>query len=643
MSNLNRTKVRRESTSTMPSALPLGEIAFNSETSELFVGTGTGKSKVIDPKLTESVNQLSSQLDTFAKIDDVAKISSGTPLFANNTTEMTNTTKNYVNISDGYLYTYSEGNWVKSSVQYQTTGIGDGTVSLDKFTNEIKDSITSLSDYVTLSPTIEEGYFYNRYTLEKEAYSAYKCCDVAVQEGEVYEITFSSYGSSVIPILIKNSNGEKVSGMYEGTSQTSKVQIIEIPENGATLCVSSSSEIIIKKITYFSKVSVVQSDGTIKLGDDNVLSNNIKNNEVIISKLENDLKTSIINLSDYSTLSPTIIEGYFYNRYTYEKEAYSGFKCCDVAVKEGEQYRITFSSWGSNIVPILIKNSSGEKVYSQYDGTTQNGLVVELEIPKNGTTLCVSSSSTLNVEKLSYFSKVSVEQEKKLTLENLPDAVLKRIGTKDFGTISEGVVCFVDDDGFSSLLTKTKSIIEEYQIPMTFSLWSWCEVMADDKRESLKTLINNFNCEVALHTTEPMTNKSEDEITSLIESEMSAFKTLLNIDLKSYVYGYNKSDNLLRAVASNYFNICASGGYRTNNKRTNIFEMNRIWIDDSKTLQDYKNIIDSAKNNKRAVIFFWHSNELNDITRLQLVKDVVGYAKSSGIKITTLNGLYNTN
>ena len=49
------------------------------------------------------------------------------------------------------------------------------------------------------------------------------------------------------------------------------------------------------------------------------------------------------------------------------------------------------------------------------------------------------------------------------------------------------------------------------------------------------------------------------------------------------------------------------------------------------------------KNNKQAVIFFWHSNELNDSTRIQLVKDVVSYAKSIGIKITTLNGLYNAN
>ena len=35
--------------------------------------------------------------------DDVAKISSGTPLFASTEAEMTDITRNYVNISDGYL------------------------------------------------------------------------------------------------------------------------------------------------------------------------------------------------------------------------------------------------------------------------------------------------------------------------------------------------------------------------------------------------------------------------------------------------------------------------------------------------------------------------------------------------------------
>lgn len=64
MSNLNRTKIRRESTSTMPSALPLGEVAFNSDTSELFVGTGTGKIKVNGKDLAEIISLLKTKAYT---------------------------------------------------------------------------------------------------------------------------------------------------------------------------------------------------------------------------------------------------------------------------------------------------------------------------------------------------------------------------------------------------------------------------------------------------------------------------------------------------------------------------------------------------------------------------------------------------
>lgn len=70
-----------------------------------------------------------SQLAEKANKNDVAKISSGTPLFATSVAGMTDTTKNYVNTTDGYLYLYSSGSWVKSAVKYQELGLSDGQVT----------------------------------------------------------------------------------------------------------------------------------------------------------------------------------------------------------------------------------------------------------------------------------------------------------------------------------------------------------------------------------------------------------------------------------------------------------------------------------------------------------------------------------
>lgn len=51
--------------------------------------------------------ELSSQMDEKANKNDVANISSGTPSFVNSISEMMDTTKNYVNLTDGYIYTYN--------------------------------------------------------------------------------------------------------------------------------------------------------------------------------------------------------------------------------------------------------------------------------------------------------------------------------------------------------------------------------------------------------------------------------------------------------------------------------------------------------------------------------------------------------
>ena len=94
--------------------------------------------------LMDDGTSLSSQLDKKANLNDVAKISSGTPLFANSTDEMTDITKNYVNTTDGYLYVYNNGSFVSSGVKYQEKGLSDFEVkerylSLTTLTNNLFD------------------------------------------------------------------------------------------------------------------------------------------------------------------------------------------------------------------------------------------------------------------------------------------------------------------------------------------------------------------------------------------------------------------------------------------------------------------------------------------------------------------------
>ena len=57
MNNLSRTKVRRVTTETMPSSLSLGEVVFNTDTNELFIGSNLGLVKVLDQDLRTKMNR----------------------------------------------------------------------------------------------------------------------------------------------------------------------------------------------------------------------------------------------------------------------------------------------------------------------------------------------------------------------------------------------------------------------------------------------------------------------------------------------------------------------------------------------------------------------------------------------------------
>ena len=87
-----------------------------------------------------------------AKIDGLQRqingLASGSPIPVSSTSQMTDTSKVYVLTTDGDWYYYNGTAWVSGGT-YQSTGIGDGDVSLDSFDGYLSDNLFGYSTDVT--------------------------------------------------------------------------------------------------------------------------------------------------------------------------------------------------------------------------------------------------------------------------------------------------------------------------------------------------------------------------------------------------------------------------------------------------------------------------------------------------------------
>lgn len=93
----------------------------------------TEKAKEVDLNTT-NIKVLNLE-NTKASKDDVARISTGTPLFASSIGDMTDIKRNYVNTTDGYLYRYNGSIFEKTTVLYQSSGISDKSILLSNLNN----------------------------------------------------------------------------------------------------------------------------------------------------------------------------------------------------------------------------------------------------------------------------------------------------------------------------------------------------------------------------------------------------------------------------------------------------------------------------------------------------------------------------
>lgn len=97
----------------------------------------------------ETINTQIDELD-----NKVNSATTGTPLVASSTSEMTDTSRIYVNTTDGEWYYYDGSNWT-SGGEYQTTGIGDNSISIYKLDDDLSEEFIKEYENVSFDPTFQ--------------------------------------------------------------------------------------------------------------------------------------------------------------------------------------------------------------------------------------------------------------------------------------------------------------------------------------------------------------------------------------------------------------------------------------------------------------------------------------------------------
>lgn len=164
----------------------------------------------------------------------VNALGSGSPIPVSSVSDMTNTSKVYVNTTDGKWYYYDGDSWEIGGT-YQSTGIGDGTIDILKFdgnlqSNFIKDFGEELNQgeaYV--------GWYGTNGALHEESWASNH--HVALTAGKIYNFTGHN-ASSMCALVVKDSSNNVVLATDTG-NQTANVQVtFKCNDNNLTAYIS---------------------------------------------------------------------------------------------------------------------------------------------------------------------------------------------------------------------------------------------------------------------------------------------------------------------------------------------------------------------------------------------------------------------
>lgn len=466
-----------------------------------------------------------------------------------------------------------------------------------------------LYDAIDKTIYVSSNHHYNVYTVE---------------EGKKYYITGRAGGNAVrYPFLIIFDKDDNI--IYEdGTTVNNKSyydKLIEIPKHGVKAIVNGlnwqSSQILLKD-------SVLKIDNYVE----NVLPYKMNCNSTIGETIEADSENNglydIINKTVYAS------DVSHYNIYT---------------VEDGKRYYVTGKTpTNASAYSLLGIYDSNNNLLLKYGIDSQTAYTdVLVEIPKNGTKMIVNGAS---IETSEILLKEAIPDYSSILQPSLPAYVKNNLSYKQLGVLSKPYVMFFTDDGLSQLATNTiPNIIQAVynetgvKVPFTFALMHDSPIFNNDTyTQTVKDMITNYRCDVALHGSNPYTDfTNEQDLSTFLDNEI-AFLSSKGINAHGVVYPYHYSNVMVKYVCGGYFNVCMSGT-STNRiygfPRVNIYNLPRISIY-STDLATLKQHVDTAYENNYLLSFFFHDKDMTSAEYIEKAKEIIKYCITKGMNFCNI-------
>lgn len=382
-------RIKRGVKAQLPSELPLGELAFCTDTRELFVGMGKGTKPrpVTNTEITGHLAEVSSQLDTKAKQSDLEverkRIDSFTSLPEGSTT-------GDAELIDGRVG--ADGKTYKNI----GTAIREQFKNVNKTTDDLLKSYTPITEEVDIS--ILENWIQADGT--SSDYNNFKHVEISNIKANDTFLLKCQVGSNIRAYVIKNSGGH-VTRVYNQEAYDTKHDYdlkvtINSDEEGGTLYINTfnSNYIGVKK---YNGIEIAPTPEVLdaRIGADEItydsVGNAIRQQFKKVNKVADDF--SNLSVSTFGEIPIEVLDNWI--EVSGASSDYNNYKHVEiVGVKTGEIYKIK-NQCGSNVRAYVLKNASGEvvSVAPQQSYGTNNNYTLEITIPytADGGTLYINT------------------------------------------------------------------------------------------------------------------------------------------------------------------------------------------------------------------------------------------------------------